>query len=58
MHSSRVNFAGLIGIHTSQNILVPLDHVIVYSEFKRSATISIFQGEAMLGNRGEKAYVT
>lgn len=42
MHSSYIISDGLKGIHTRQNMLMPLDNVIVYSQFKKSATISIF----------------
>lgn len=42
MQSSCVISDGLKGIHTRQNILMPLDNVIVYSQCQKSATISIF----------------
>lgn len=54
MQSSCVISDGLKSIYTRQNILMPLDKVIVYSQFKRSAAISIFQGETMLASRGGK----
>lgn len=42
MQSSCVISDGLKGINTRQNILMSLDKVIVYSQFKKSAAISIF----------------
>lgn len=42
MQSSYVISDGLNGIHTWQKILMPLENVIVYLQFKKSATISTF----------------
>lgn len=42
MQSSCIISDGLKGIPTRQNILMSLDKVIMYSQFKKSATISIF----------------
>lgn len=42
MQSSCVISDGRKGIHTREKILMSLDKVNVYSQFKKSAAISIF----------------
>lgn len=41
MQSGYIISDSLKGNHTRQDTLMPLDDVIVYSQFKKSATISI-----------------